>query len=195
MAVGIKQDAIVDKGGNVIINCILTTNPFALATPVAGTNVFNLGALSTSDVNMTTSKEEYKSEDGETQASSFTYTLMTTATLMQSDADLINYMTNTVRGAYILEGKYTGIQAAGTDQWIFKIGQVTPAFSVKKPGGTTSMPYEFTGVKLGTSVAFTSTTMGSINTALGLSAYGFPVTALTIPAGTASQTSQTVVEA
>lgn len=177
MAVGRKSSAVVDKGGNVLINQILnTTNTI---TTVSASYTFDLGMVGSSDVNQTTSVETFKSEDGEIQSTSYDYDRRTTAVLMQSDKDLVDYLGDTVKSKSILEIKYLGYRA-GKHCWFFKVGNVTPQFSVKSPGGTASMNYEHVGIDVSSALTFTSTDLASISTLLSLS--NFPTTAVTISA-------------
>lgn len=177
MAVSVKPGAVIDKGGNKLILLQVDNNSFAAATPTAGTYLFDLGNISNSDVTQTTAKESYPAEDGDNVASSFTYTRMTTGVLMQSDKDLIDFLGDTVKGKKYLEVKYTGYVNA-YHQWHFKIVEVTPQFSIKRPGGVTSMNYEATGVKLNSAVTISAALLASISSALTLS--NFPTTTVTL---------------
>jgi hypothetical protein len=117
-----KPAAAVDKGGNYIINIVLSattaTPGYALPT-IADTNTFDLGHIAQSNVGQSTAKSSFKNENGDTVNSSFDYELVTTGQLMQTDADLINYIGQTVKGATILQIKHTGV-VNGLDQWHFK---------------------------------------------------------------------------
>lgn len=175
MAVGRKSNAIVDKGGNILINQILNTT-FTVST-VSTTFTRDLGNITSSDVNQTTTTTKFPSEDGEIQATSYEYDRTTTAVLMQTDKDLIDYLGDTVKDKSILEIKYLGYRNL-VHMWCFKVGRVTPQFSVKSPGGTASMNYEHVGIDLATSVTFTTTDLASIASVLTLS--NFPTVAVTI---------------
>ena len=181
MAVGKKTNAIVDKGGNELIN-ILLTNRAIPTTLTANTNIFNLGHIASSTVEQQNSTTDFKSEDGEIQATEDDFTRQTTASLMQTDADLINYLGSTVKNTEILEIKYLGLRG-GSDVWHFRIGNVTPQYNVTSPGGTTSMQYIHKGIGLSTDFTIATATMASIATALGLNTNSyFPTVAVTIPA-------------
>lgn len=177
MAVGRKSAAIVDKGGNVLINQILNTS--LTITTVSSTYTYDLGAISSSDVNQTTTVTTFPSEDGEIQGTAYDYDRRTTAVLMQTDKDLVDYLGNTVKNTKILEIKYVGYRNL-KHCWIFKVGNVTPQFSIKSPGGTTSMNYEHVGIDVSSALVFSTTDLASISTVLGLT--NFPTVAVTIAA-------------
>jgi len=177
MATGYKSAAVVDKGGNQIFILQVDPDTYAAATLTVDTYLFNLGNISESTVDQTASLSEFKAEDGEVVNTSYEYSRKTTGTLMQSDAALVNLLADTVKGKTYLEGKYTGY-VNSLYQWHFKIVKVTPQFSVKRPGGATSMPYESVGVKLKSVATFAATTMTGI--AAGLTLSNFPTTTLTI---------------
>jgi len=181
MAVGKKTNAIVDKGGNELINILLTSRAIP-TTLTANTNAFNLGHIASSTVEQQNATTDFKSEDGEVQVTEDDFTRQTTATLMQTDADLINYLGSTVKGTEILEIKYLGLRG-GSDAWHFRIGNVVPQYNVTSPGGTNSMQYIHKGISLATDFTIAAATMASIATALSLntSSY-FPTVTVTIPA-------------
>jgi len=181
-----KPAAAIDKGGNYIINIVLsatTASPgYALPT-IADTNTFDLGHLAQSNVGQATTKSSFKNENGDTVNSSFDYELVTTGQLMQTDADLINYVGHTVKGATILQIKHTGV-VNGLDQWHFQVGQVTPQYNISRPGGTTANNYEHTGFALTTDFVIPATVMLAIASTLALSTSSFfPTTIQTITAG------------
>ena len=171
MAVGKSNAKITDKGGNILINVLLTAGALP-TTPTSGTNTFDLGHLSQSSVDQNASKTSSKSEDGEVQVTSFEYEGITTGTLMQGDKDLIDYLGNTVKGAQVLQIKYTGV-VNGADQWIFEVGQVTPQFKITRPNGANSMPYEFTRQNLTSDFTLSTAALSAIAATLGLSTSSF----------------------
>lgn len=181
-----KPAAAVDKGGNYIINVVLSattaTPGYALPT-IADTNTFDLGHLAQSNVGQATAKSSFKNENGDTVNSSFEYDLVTTGQLMQTDADLINYVGHTVKGATILQIKHTGV-VNGLDQWHFQVGQVTPQYNISRPGGTTANNYEHTGFALTTDFVIPATVMLAIASTLALNTSSFfPTTIQTITSG------------
>ena len=181
-----KPAAAVDKGGNYIINIVLSattaTPGYALPT-IADTNTFDLGHIAQSNVGQTTTKSSFKNENGDTVNSSFDYELVTTGQLMQTDADLINYIGQTVKGATILQIKHTGV-VNGLDQWHFQVGQVTPQYNISRPGGTTANNYEHTGFALTTDFVIPATVMLAIASTLALNTSSFfPTTIQTITSG------------
>ena len=180
-----KPAAVVDKGGNYIINVVLTTtttNPgFAMPT-IADTNTFDLGHVANSSVTQTASKSSFKNEDGESVVSSFEYERVTTGNLMQSDANLIDYLADTVKGVSVLQIKHTGV-VNGLDQWHFQVGQVTPQYNISRPGGATSNAYEHTGYDLNSSFEISAANLLAIAVTLSLSTSSFfPTTTVTISA-------------
>lgn len=179
MAVGVKSNAVTDKGGNKL--WLLEMQPsgstYVASTLTVGTYLFDLGYLSSSDVNQTTSKQDFEAEDGDIVTSSFTYTRMTKGVLMQSDKDLIDFLADTVKGKVYLEGKATGYNDGGY-QWHLKFVRVTPQFSVKRPGGVASMEYESTGIKLNVAYEVPAALLSSIGNLLTLSNY--PTVSVTI---------------
>jgi hypothetical protein len=178
-----KPAAAVDKGGNYIINVVLaatTAAPgYALPT-INDTTAFDLGHIAQSNVGQASTKSSFKNENGDTVNSSFDYELVTTGQLMQTDADLINYIGQTVKGATILQIKHTGT-VNGLDQWHFQIGQVTPQYNISRPGGTTANNYEHTGFALTTDFVIPAATMLAIASILVINTSSFfPTTTQTI---------------
>lgn len=178
-----KPAAAVDKGGNYIINVVLSATTaapgYALPT-ISDTNTFDLGHIAQSNVGQSSTKSSFKNENGDTVNSSFDYELVTTGQLMQTDADLINYLGQTVKGATILQIKHTGT-VNGLDQWHFQIGQVTPQYNISRPGGTTANNYEHTGFALTTDFVIPAATMLAIASTLAINTSSFfPTTTQTI---------------
>ena len=178
-----KPAAAVDKGGNYIINVVLSATTaapgYALPT-ISDTNTFDLGHIAQSNVGQSSTKSSFKNENGDTVNSSFDYELVTTGQLMQTDADLINYLGQTVKGATILQIKHTGT-VNGLDQWHFQIGQVTPQYNISRPGGTTANNYEHTGFALTTDFVIPAATMLAIASTLAINTNSFfPTTTQTI---------------
>lgn len=178
-----KPAAAVDKGGNYIINVVLSATTaapgYALPT-ISDTNTFDLGHIAQSNVGQSSTKSSFKNENGDTVISSFDYELVTTGQLMQTDADLINYLGQTVKGATILQIKHTGT-VNGLDQWHFQIGQVTPQYNISRPGGTTANNYEHTGFALTTDFVIPAATMLAIASTLAINTSSFfPTTTQTI---------------
>lgn len=178
-----KPAAAVDKGGNYIINVVLaatTAAPgYALPT-INDTTAFDLGHIAQSNVGQASTKSSFKNENGDTVNSSFDYELVTTGQLMQTDADLINYIGQTVKGATILQIKHTGT-VNGLDQWHFQVGQVTPQYNISRPGGTTANNYEHTGFALTTDFVIPAATMLAIASTLAINTSSFfPTTTQTI---------------
>ena len=97
----------MDKGRNILINVVLASG--AMPT-ISSSNTHDLGAMNVtqSAVAQTANKSVIKSEDGEAQVTSFEYEGGTTATLMQTDKELIDYLGDAVKDVQVLEIKYTG---------------------------------------------------------------------------------------
>lgn len=186
MAITRKRGAITDKGGNYIINvvCDSTTAAPGFALPTISTaNTYDLGDVASSTVGQTANKTALKNENGEDAATTYEYEGVTTGQLMQSDADLLWYLAETVKGKFIVEFKHTGT-VNGLDQWFVKVGVVTPQIAVSRPGGATSLTYEHTRIDLSTPFEIGTTAIGSIATAVGITALAiFPTVTVTIPAG------------
>ncbi len=178
----VKAAAVVDKGGNklFLLQMIASGSTWVVSTTLTvETYLFDLGYIQSSDVNQTTAKEDFSSEDGETVTSSFTYTRLTKGVLMQTDKALIDLLADTVKDKVYLEGKYTGVVNA-MYQWHFKLTKVTPQYSVKRPGGTASLEYESTGIKLNSNISISAATMASVSLLLTLS--NFPTVTVLITA-------------
>jgi len=179
MAVELKPNAIPGgSDGNklILVNCDSTT--FDLTTTVtAGTTVFDLGDLSSSDIMQEASKTEKKSEDGKTKKTTYTYNLTTKGVLMQEDKDLLDFLSSTVKGKRYLEVKYNGY-VNSKYQWYLKFVEVTPAINIHRSGESATLNYESTGIFSNAQEVLSTTTLASVATALNLS--NFP-TAATIP--------------
>lgn len=181
MAIAKSNQKITAKQGNILINVVLSSG--AMPTP-SSSNTYDLGHVAQSTVAQTTTKTTYKSEDGEVQLSDYEYERVTTATLMQSDKDLIDYLADTVKGATVLQIKYNGV-VNGADQWIYMVGQVTPQFNITRPDGANSMQYEFTAQDITATTGFEISAANNLAIAstLGLSTTNFfPTTTVTITA-------------
>lgn len=182
MAVGKKTNAIVNQGGNELINILLVDRAVP-TTLTANINLFNLGHIANSTVEQQNSSTDYKSEDGEVQVTEDDFTRQTTASLMQTDADLIEYLGHTVKNTEVLEIKYLGLRG-GSDAWHFRVGNVIPQYNVTSPGGTNSMQYIHKGVKLSTDFTISTAQILSIASLLSLSTVSyFPTVAVTISQG------------
>ena len=177
--------AISDKNRNKkgILVLAEVSDSFAIKTPASDasaiTTAVNLGELNESSVDQQTSKTEIKNEAGVIKYSDFEYTLTTTGTLMERDKLKLDFLSHGCKGKYYLEYKYLGL-VDGKHQEMFKFVQVTPKHSVKLPGGATSMKYESTAIFPDSTISLTSTTLGTIETALGITIYctGVAITAL-----------------
>ena len=167
MAISLKPLAIPPENeGNILILQELDSS-FAPSSVTAGTTTNNLGSLQESDVKSTPTTSERKSEDGKLQRRTVTSTLSTTGTLMQEDADLVNFISDTVKGKRYLEIKYVGYYNAKYN-YILKIVEVTPQHSYKR-GTTPGMPYESLAVSAGASITFSAAFFASVSTVLSLS--------------------------
>ena len=170
---------IVDKGGNILINVVL---PNGAMPTISSSNTHDLGAMTQSAVAQTASKSVIKSEDGEAQVTSFEYEGGTTATLMQTDKELIDYLGDAVKDVQVLEIKYTGVNN-GKDQWVFRVGQVTPQFNISRPNGASSNVYEFTTQNLASDFTISAANLLAIAATLTISTVSFfPTTTVTISA-------------
>jgi hypothetical protein len=169
--------AVVDKIGNVLVLAEVT-DAWALKTLTLGTNSIHAGHLASSTVGQQTTSEEFINEDGKPVKAEYTHSLTTTGVLMQSDKTTIDFFAEATKGKYFLQYKYMGI-VDGKKQEIFTLGQVTPQFAAARPGGTTSMPYEFKGIYPTATVAFTSTNLVAIEAAVSAVIYctGVSITA------------------
>lgn len=170
--------AIRDKGAN-LLAVAEVTDAWALKTLTAGTNALHYGHLTSSSLGQTTSKETFNSEDGKPRLSEFTYSLDTTGVLMQADKVIIDFNSESVKDKYFLQYKLMSLNRDGKKQEHFSLGQVTPQFKVDAPGGTASMPYEFSGIYPDATVTFNSTMLVAIETALSITIYctGVSITA------------------
>lgn len=167
MAIAIKPLAIPPENeGNIIIVQELDSS-FAPTTLTAGTTTNNLGSLSESEVKQTPTTTERKSEDGKLQRRTTTVTLGTTGTLMQEDADLVNFLSDTVKGKRYLEIKYVGYYNAKYN-YILKIVEITPQHSYKR-GTAPGMPYESFAVSAGASITYSAAFFASVANLLSLS--------------------------
>ena len=182
MAVGLKRDAIPgsDTGGNKLIlaECTIANNTVTFATLAAGTTCVDVGSIASSDVDIAPNKTEKKSEDGEVQRSTFTFTRMTKGVLMQEDKYLLDFLGTTVRNKTHCEFKYLGY-VNSLHQWYIKFVEVTPQHNIKRSAENSNLNYESTGVKIPASVTISATTLASISALLSLS--NFPTTAVTVP--------------
>ena len=179
MAIELKPNAIpgASDGNKIVLNEIVTST-FALAAPSAGTTTIDLGAIANTTVSQESNRTEKKSEDGEVQKVSNSYTRKTTAVLMQEDADLLNWMAHTVKTKRYIEFVYRGF-INSLYQWVIKFVEVTPQFNSQRPGDGSNLNYESTGIKITAAQTITSTSLASISALLTLT--GFPTAAITIP--------------
>ena len=183
MAIELKPNAIpgASDGNKLVLQeCVATSwnGTISFSTPSAGTTTLDLGAIANSSVTQEASKTEKKSEDGQVQKVSSTYTYKTTADLMQEDKDLLDFIAHTVKGKRYLEMIYRGYINAKY-QWIFKFGEVTAQLNSVRPGDGVNNKYEFTGLKINAAQTLTSTFLATISALLTLT--GFPTVAVTIP--------------
>ena len=179
-----NQGAISDKNRNKkgILCLSEVTDAWVIRTPAsdASTITFsiNLGEISESSVDQVASKAEYKNEAGVVKHTEFEYSLNTTGTLMERDKIKVDFLAHGCKNKLYLEYKYTGI-VDGKHQEHFKFVQVTPQYSIKLPGGASSMKYESTGVFPDAAVTISSTNLAAIETALSITIHctGVAITA------------------
>ena len=177
MAVGVKQGAVIAKGGNQLFIYQVDPSTFAGVTLTVGTYLFNLSFIGDSNLEQSTDEQVSEYEDGDEITVGYTYKVMFDATLKQSDGDLITLLAETVKGQTYLLGKYTGYVNL-TYQWVYMIVKIKPQFKISRPGGDASMKMEAKAVKLNAAVTYSAATMASIGSLLTLSNY--PTTTLTI---------------
>ena len=177
MAVGVKQGAVIAKGGNQLFIYQVDPSTFAGVTLTVGTYLFNLSFIGDSNLEQSTDEQVSEYEDGDEITVGYTYKVMFDATLKQSDGDLITLLAQTVKGQTYLLGKYTGYVNL-TYQWVYMIVKIKPQFKISRPGGDASMKMEAKAVKLNAAVEYSAATMASIGSLLTLSNY--PTTTLTI---------------
>lgn len=173
MAVGVKPGAIIGKGGNKLILLQVDNVTYAAATPTAGTYLYDMGSLVSSESRQETTSVE--NEAGTEEA--FSYTHKTTGVLMQSDKDIIDLIADGVKGKTHLEVKYWGYVNA-LHQWEFKVVKVRPQKTIKRPGGESATPYDSSNVNHNSAITVSAALLASI--AANLSVSNFPTTTVTI---------------
>ena len=189
-----NASAILDKGGNQIINVILNPDnsfPETLTPYANGTgNCIDLGHIKSSGAGTKADKQEFKSEDGVVRKTDYEYSGITSGVLMETNKDKLDWLAFEVRGKQVLEIKYQGIKS-GKYQEVFRITNVTPQINVESPGGAGSLKYESTASVQSTDTAFTADNLSDIETALDIiiKAAG-PVT---IPANREHEIVETIV--
>lgn len=177
----VQTNYIKDKGGNKIILFEFdpVTNTLVTASLVSGTNFMDLGLLSSSGSNVTPSTTTFKSEDGITRASDTTYEGKTEGVLMQTSADLINFLTYTTRGKKYIQYKYEGYKNA-LNQESFCIVDVESGYAMQTPGNVTAFKYSAVMTPRDTAVTLTTTQTTAMRTAV--ETYPYITIALSIPA-------------
>lgn len=170
---------IVDEGGNMIALVELDGTTYQPAgTLTKGTNCINLGHIAESETGSEVKIEEVKNEAKVTVKTTYEYAGKTTGTLMQRGKAIIDWMEQTVKGHIYLEIKYNGL-VGGKHQEQFAIVEVPPQAMIKTPGGYNSMKYESRHLAPATAIAYDTSDMSAIETALGITIHA---TAATIPA-------------
>jgi len=169
---GAISDKNRSKKGILCLNEV--TDGLVVRTPAADSSTItfsiNLGELSESSLDQTTSKTEFKNEAGVTKSTEFEHSLMTTGTLMERDKVKVDFLSTTCRNKIYLEYKYAGV-VDGKHQEYFKFVQVTPQHSIKLPGGASSLKYEATGIYPDATATISSTNLAAIETALSITIY------------------------
>ncbi len=169
MAVEVKPGAVPGANdGNLLILAEVDPNTFALKTLVTGSTLVNLGGIANSDVTQDAAKTEKRTEDSEVCKTSFVYTRMTKGVLVQEDADLLDFLADTVKGKRFLEIKYNGY-INSLYQYYLKLVEVVPAINIHRSGEASTLNYESTGVRVPATVSYTSTSLLSIAALLTLS--------------------------
>lgn len=138
------------------------------ASLVEFTNCVNVGHIQESEQKQTANKKEAKNEKGKTTKSAFTYDLMVSGVLQQTGKSLITFLSHTVKGKSYLLGKKQFVKGSGETQEIFMLGNVTPQFGIKTPGGESSNTFEFTGFFPDADITITAATITLIETALSI---------------------------
>lgn len=162
-------DDINFDGANLLWLAELDTSlAVVTASLVEYTNCVNVGHIQESEQKQTSNKKEAKNEAGKTTKSAFTYDLMVSGVLQQTGKSLVTFLADTVKDKSYLLGKKQFTKGSGKTQEFFMLGNVTPQFDIKTPGGEGAMQFEFTGFYPDANITFTSTTIASIETALSV---------------------------
>lgn len=172
---------IVDEGGNMIALVELDGTTYQPVTPLTkGTNCQDLGHIAESETGSEVKIDDIKNEAKVTVKTSYEYSGKTVGTLMQRGKAILDWMEQTVKGNIYLEIKYNGL-VGGKHQEQFAIVEVPPQAMIKTPGGYNSLKYESRHLAPATAVAYDTSDMSAVETALGITIY---CTAATIAANT-----------
>lgn len=161
-------DAINKKGDNLMWIVQLDSTLAVVASLVDGSNCLNLGHITTHQSAFTSSKEELKSEDGKARKTEFEFSGMYSATLMQTNAALVNYLRDSTKGQRHLLGVKHFTRDSGVVTEEFAIVDVTPQGTISGTEGHNSNAFEATAAYPDTSITFNSTVLASIETAFSI---------------------------
>lgn len=170
---GYIPGAIRDKTGNKMITWTVSQDDtFAVVTPFAS---FNYGHISTSLKGQQAPVTVLRNEKGDSVQITYDKDLKFTATLMQTDKALFDKLVfdneNTMQAVYYRRDGING----KTQEWFFAGGYFAPMGEVGSPNGSTTLQLDWTGIKNGSAVTISTTTLASIG--------AYVTAAVTIPAG------------
>ncbi len=170
---GYIPGAIRDKTGNkMIMWTVAQDDTFAVITPFAS---YNVGHISTSLKGQQAPVTVLRNEKGDSVQITYDKDLKFTATLMQTDKSLFDQLVftveNTMQAVYYRRDGING----KTQEWFFAGGYFAPMGEVGSPNGATTLQLDWTGIKNGSAVTISTTTLASIG--------AYVTAAVTIPAG------------
>lgn len=163
-------------GGNQLLLISLDENFSVPNEIINGVNALNCGLIYQSDIEITSSVEIFKAEDGRIYGFDQEFEAKTSGVLMETSKLIADYLAFKTRYNYQLEIKYQGIKAA-KHQEIFKIVKVVPQMKFSSPGGIKAMKYESIAVVNPQNITFNENNLNAIKAALNANIYASgPVT-------------------
>ena len=181
----VQQAYIANLGGNKVVQFLFddVTNTLVTASLVSGTNFMDLGEIADSKVVVTPSEEVFKSEDGLVKVTSNTFEGKISGTNMQRSKEIADWKLFTTRGNMkLITYKYDGYRNLKRIE-VFAVTRNSNEMDWSTPGGATSDKFSATCIPPATAVTLTTTQIGTMRTAIGLSTFPYASAAVSIPVG------------
>jgi hypothetical protein len=182
-----KDKGAIKKYGGGILKVLVVTDAGPVGTEVY-TNWLEMGYLQESKISDITENEAVADETGNQVASlEANRVIKFTGLLMQTDKETIDFLKQTVRGAYYSVYHYDGINNGNYQEYLFGICTIKPLVEVAT--GTKRIPFEMTVLKNEAAISYSDKDGSNTSQAelpAGNFAQGTAITgadAVVIPAG------------
>lgn len=180
----VNANYIKDKGGNkrvLFLKSVILALTTTAGTLTSGSDFIDLGHVASSADEITPNATEYRSEDGVIRAIDSTPSGKSSAVLMQSSKELIDFLSFTSRDNEYIQYAYHGYKNSKYQE-SFAYGRTESGFALATPGGATAMKYSFVFSPLQTATTLTTIMLAVMKASIGGATYPYVTAAVSMPA-------------